>query len=74
MQVYTTGTVVSAAILEAGVFLNLVVYMLERSPMSLAMAGLLWAALLLKFPTRGGVERWLEQEERASKDEAALRG
>jgi hypothetical protein len=74
MQVYTTGTIVSAAILEAGVFLNLVVFMLERSQLSLAMAGLLWAAMLLKFPTRGGVERWLEREEQDQKDEAALRG
>lgn len=73
MGAYMTATLVSAAILEGGAFFNLVLYMLERSPWSLAMAALLWVALLFKTPSRQRVESWLEGEERRAKDEAAFR-
>lgn len=72
--VYQTALIVSAAILEGGVLMNLVAHMQERSNWTLAMAALLWVSLLLKMPTRVGVTRWLEQEGRRQRDEAVLRG
>lgn len=72
LGVYTTSTIVSAAILEGGCFLNLIAYMLERDPWSLAMAGLLCVALLFKLPSRRRVEAWLEQEDRRRREQGAF--
>lgn len=70
-QVLLTSTIVSAAILEGGLFFNAIAYLLERDLWSLAMVGLLLAALLMKFPTQDGARAWLEREERRRRDEAA---
>jgi hypothetical protein len=59
---FQTRMIVGLAILEGAAFYNVLAYMLERQQISLVMVGLLLAAMLLKFPTRGGLESWLAAE------------
>jgi hypothetical protein len=59
---YQTRMIISCAMLEGIAFLNLVAYMLERRPISLAVAGILILMLLGHFPTFGRVRNWLEDE------------
>ncbi|TWT85747.1 hypothetical protein Pla123a_05540 [Posidoniimonas polymericola] len=70
---FLTALIVSGAILEGGVFLNLLAHMQERSLWSLAMAALLWTALLFKFPAETRVRSWLEKQELAIREAAAFR-
>ncbi len=70
---YQVALIVSAAVLEGAVFLNLIAYLLEQFPWSLAMAGLLWVAMATKFPTAGRVASWVEQTRRRIAEETSLR-
>jgi hypothetical protein len=69
---YMTRTIVAAALLEGAAFFNLVVYLLQRSWMSLAVATALVACVLMLMPTPQGVIRWigdqLEQIERLRRE------
>lgn len=65
LSVYLTSLIVSGAILEGGVFLNLIAHMQERAVWSLGMAALLWAALAFKFPSEPRVRSWLESQSAA---------
>ena len=63
--VFQVRTIISVAILEGAAFANLMFYMvLEHSPWSLAMAGLLVAAIATKFPTAGGIADWCTRRAR----------
>ncbi len=60
--VYQTTRIVAAAILDAAACYNLVAYMLEQQSINLVFAAALLVAILGKFPTRGTVEYWLNNE------------
>jgi hypothetical protein len=56
---YQTRLILQAAPLEGAAFLQLIAYHQEGLPVSLAVAGGLLLCLLMLFPTRDGVERWV---------------
>jgi len=59
-DVFMTGRMIRVAILEGGCFLNLVVYMLEQSRLSLIAVTIMLFLLLLSFPTAFAMRRWIE--------------
>ena len=72
IQVFMTRTILAAAIVEGGIFLLLVVYMTERSALSLALAVVLIAILASGFPTASRVGRWLEEQTRLLDEERSF--
>lgn len=56
---YQTRLVLQAALLEGATFYQLIAYRIEGLPVSLAVAAGLFLCLLMLFPTRDGVERWV---------------
>lgn len=69
---YQTSTIVAAAFAEGACFFNLVAYMIDGSPYTLAMAGLLVLTILMRFPTENGVVEWLEREMRLVTEEREM--
>ena len=65
---FLTKTIVGAAILEGGAFGNLVAYMLDGQIYSLVLAVLGIIGILAGFPTRRGVDEWLERQLRRVKE------
>ncbi len=55
-------TIIAAAILEGAGFMNLIAYMNEGQMTSLIVAFVVMALVLMLFPTRSGVENWIEGE------------
>jgi hypothetical protein len=62
VEMYQTRLLLSAAILEGAAFFNLVIYMCERQPLNLALAGALVFILLTQMPTLGRWQSWTESE------------
>lgn len=60
LMVYQTRQIMSAALLEGVAFFLATAYFVEGVPWSLAAAVALVGALAAHFPTRSGVERWVE--------------
>lgn len=60
---YQVTLIVGAAILEGAAFYNLIAYMLEHQSINLLFAVGLLIAILFKFPTRGGIESWINDEQ-----------
>jgi hypothetical protein len=58
--VYSTKTIVGAALCEGPCFLALVAYMIERQWPALLVSGVLVAALLWHLPTYDRVSNWIE--------------
>jgi hypothetical protein len=56
---YQARLLFQAALLEGATFFQLIAYRIEGLPVSLGVAGGLFLCLLLLFPTRPGVERWV---------------
>ncbi len=56
---YPTRLVLQAIPLEAAAFFQLVAYRQEGLPVTLGVAGGLFLCLVMLFPTRAGVERWV---------------
>jgi hypothetical protein len=65
LSVMRQWLVVRTAILEAASFFLVVVYFIERSPWSLALAAMLILPAVAQFPTAGGIRLWLERRRRA---------
>ena len=59
---FLTELVIGAAMNEGAAFLALVAYLIEKNPIALALAGVLIAGVIARFPTAGRVERWIEQQ------------
>jgi hypothetical protein len=59
---YQTRLLLQAAPLEGAAFFQLIACLIEGLPVSLAVAGGLLTCLLMLFPTRAGVERWVEAQ------------
>lgn len=72
-SIYQTQFIIGLALLEGGAFLNLVVFMLEGSPVSLTVAVALLVFMLARVPTRSGLHDWTEQQQRLLRDETYTR-
>jgi len=59
---YQTRLLVTLALLEGGAFFCLIAYMLEGRLLAPLGASLLLGLMALRFPTRDGVEQWLDRE------------
>jgi hypothetical protein len=62
ITLYQSSLIISLALLEGPTFLQLIAYFLEGQSISLGVALGLVACMILKFPTRAGVERWIETQ------------
>lgn len=62
LGVYQTRMIVRLALLEGAAFLNLIAFLGEHAQWSLGVVAALVTAMLAIFPTRGGVESWVEAE------------
>ena len=71
-EAYMTGLVVACAICEGAAFFNLIAHMVSRSPLNLAMAGLLAASIAIKLPFLERVADWVEAKLRRFREEASL--
>ena len=71
-QVLVSQTIIAAAIIEGAVFLLLLAYFMEQSPLSLVLAVLLIVALAAQIPTAARLESWLEEQMRLLDEERAL--
>ena len=58
---FRTSAIISAAFVEGAAFFAGVAYLIEQSPIALGVCGALLAALVLRFPTRGRIDRWIAQ-------------
>jgi F0F1-type ATP synthase assembly protein I len=64
LALFRVKTILSAAIIEGIAFLMIVTYMLEPSPLALILAVILTIGVATHLPTRSGVTRWIEEQER----------
>lgn len=70
---YFTTFILGVAIYEGAAFFNLVSYVIEGYPVSLAFAGLMLVFLLMLLPTRGRVEDWIASRERHDREMQAFK-
>lgn len=73
-QSFLTKTILSAAVLEAAAFCNLVAYMLESQWYSLALGALFACGIWLSFPTRTSQQAWFETCQRTAEESRDLAG
>lgn len=60
--VYQTTLIIKAAMLEGATFLLMIMYMLEHSPWTLALAVVFLLLLLMHMPTPLRVDDWIERQ------------
>ena len=60
---FQTSAVIGGALIEGPAFLAGIAYLVEQNPIALGVMLVLLAAMFVRFPTRGSVERWIEQQE-----------
>jgi hypothetical protein len=60
---FQTSTIMGGALNEGAAFFAAIAYLLEQNPIALGACGILLAALVLRFPTRGRFERWVARQE-----------
>ncbi len=63
-SLYVTKTVVGMAVLEAGAFLNLVAYIVEKQFWSYGPVAFLLLVMAISFPSQGQFESWAEEMKR----------
>ena len=61
-MVFQTSSIVGAALLEGAAFFALLAYLVEQSPLSLILAGVLILGLATHLPTRSRVIHWIEDQ------------
>ena len=61
-HVYQTQQIISRAVLEGAVFMNLVAYTVEGHPISLVVAVMALIAMFFRFPTQGYLGKWVREE------------
>lgn len=69
LPIHQTQFIVGLALLEGGAFLNLVVFLIEGSPVSLGAAIALLLIMATQVPTRSGLDSWVERQGRLLRDE-----
>jgi hypothetical protein len=67
---FQTSAIIGGALVEGAAFFSGVAYLIEQNPIALAVFGILLAALILRFPTRGRFDRWVEQQEEMLRSES----
>jgi hypothetical protein len=60
---YQTSLIIGDALLEGAAFYFLVAYLVEGQLLALIVAGFFLVILILQFPTRSRVERWIERQQ-----------
>ena len=60
---FQTSAIIGGALIEGPAFLAGIAYLIEQNPIALGVMLVLLAAMFVCFPTRGRVERWIEQQE-----------
>jgi hypothetical protein len=56
---FQTSAIIGGALAESAAFFGCVAYLIEQNPIALVVAAVSIAALVVQFPTRGRVERWI---------------
>jgi hypothetical protein len=74
VTVYQTKMIIGSALLEGGAFANLLGAMLSGHMVSWILSAVLWLGMIIDFPTRGRVERWVESKLAWIRDERRLSG
>ena len=74
LAVYQTKAITSGAILEGAALGNLTAFLIEGHSYSLAIGLLLMLGILASFPTRQGVEDWLEQQRQHVREVRSMAG
>ncbi len=60
--VFMNRTIIAGALIEGATFFTLIAHMLEGTTLSLIVAAMLIASLLLHFPTRSRLVGWIEDQ------------
>jgi hypothetical protein len=60
---FQNSAIIAGALNESPIFFAGIAYLIEQNPIALVVAGVLLAAMLLRFPTRDRVERWIALQE-----------
>jgi hypothetical protein len=63
LPLYQTRMIIGMALLEGAAFYQAIAYYVEGQPLALGLGCLLLLGLIVQFPTRSRVERWLENQE-----------
>jgi hypothetical protein len=63
LALYQTRMIIGMALLEGAAFYQGIAYYVEGQPLALGLGCLLLLGLIIQFPTRGRIERWLANEE-----------
>lgn len=71
---YQVRQIIMGALLEGPGFFNVTAYQMEREAYTLGIVVAILIALAMLIPTRGRVERWLEDELRTVRELRQLRG
>jgi hypothetical protein len=72
-MLFQMRTIIGCALAEGGAFFLLIAYLLEGQLLALGGAVVMLALVLVRFPTRPGLESWLaEQQDLLSQDRLAL--
>ena len=72
LSLFQVRLLVGAGLLEGGACFLLIAYQMDGAMLALAAAGVMLALLLVKFPTRPGLEAWLsDQQELLRQDRMA---
>jgi hypothetical protein len=66
---YQTRLIIGAAIAEGAAFFLLIAYLLEGQLVALAGAAVMLALVLVRFPTRSGLEGWLSDQQEQLRQE-----
>lgn len=61
-DLFAQQMILGSALLEGTAFYWLITYLLEGSPWSLGIAAVCIGGMALRFPTRGRLERWIDQQ------------
>lgn len=61
LAIYSQRVIVGMAILEGAAFFTLVIFLIEGQWLLLAATALLVVLMFIKFPSRGGLVRWIEE-------------
>ena len=59
---YLTRLIMRLAFLEGATLFLIIAYLMEGQPVALAVAGLLLLVMALHFPSRAGVEAWVDRQ------------
>ena len=62
VTIYQTSLIMGLAMLEGAAFFNLIIFLLEGKAVTLISALALLLVEVVRFPTRSGVESWVENQ------------